>query len=263
MKTMSVKISMITVAFNSAQTIERTILSVKAQNYENLEYIIIDGGSTDGTQEIVMKYEDIVTTFISEKDFGISDAFNKGILLSNGELVGIINSDDYLLPNALNEVAKVFDGYSDIYMGKIFIEYANGQKIVEVPSKSFPIVPLFRHVAHQGMFVTRNAYQKFGMYDVEVHYPMDLEFLMRAYINGAKFRFINVILAVFCYGKGVTNDDFRKKKKDYIYIVKKNGGNKFQANIYWLSIATINFIKSYLNRILPDLSFRIRYKCYK
>lgn len=260
---MSIKISMITVAFNSARTIERTILSVKAQNYDNLEYIIIDGESTDGTQEIVMKYKNIVSIFISEKDLGISDAFNKGILLSNGELVGIINSDDYLLPNALNKVAKAFDGCSDIYMGKIFIEYSSGQKVIEVPSKSFPIVPLFRHVAHQGMFVTRNAYQKFGLYDVKVHYPMDLEFLMRAYINGANFRFINDVLAVFCYGKGVTNDDFRKKKKDYIYIVKKNGGNNLQANIYWLSIITINYMKSFLNRILSNLSFRMRYKCYK
>lgn len=260
---MNIKISMITVAFNSARTIERTILSVKAQNYNNLEYIIIDGGSTDGTQEIVMKYEDVVTTFISEKDLGISDAFNKGIFLSNGVLVGIINSDDYLLPNALNKVAKAFDGCSDIYMGEIFVEYGSGQKVIEVPSKSFPIIPLFRHVAHQGMFVTRDAYQKFGMYDVKVHYPMDLEFLMRAYINGAKFRFINDVLAVFCYGKGVTNDDLKKKKKDYIYIVKKNGGNKLQANVYWLSLVLIHYIKLFLNRILSNLSFRMRYKCYK
>ena len=98
-------ISIVTICFNSAATIEETILSVLGQNYPLLDYVIIDGGSTDGTIDIVERYKDKLGYFRSEPDEGISDAFNKGIKNSKGDIIAIINSDDILLPGALNKVA--------------------------------------------------------------------------------------------------------------------------------------------------------------
>ena len=100
MKNLNPKISLITISYNSKKHIEDTILSVTTQNYDNYEYIIIDGASTDGTLDIINKYQDKITTIITEPDKGISDAFNKGIRLCTGDIIGIINSDDILLPGA-------------------------------------------------------------------------------------------------------------------------------------------------------------------
>lgn len=99
-------ISIITICYNSAKTLEETINSVLSQDYPALDYVIIDGGSTDGTLDIIEKYRSQLGYFHSEKDEGISDAFNKGIAAVKGDLIGIINSDDLLLPGALKEVAK-------------------------------------------------------------------------------------------------------------------------------------------------------------
>ncbi|MGL6616628.1 glycosyltransferase [Aeromonas hydrophila] len=90
------KVSIITVCYNSEKTIEDTIRSVAGQTYKDIEYIIIDGGSTDQTNEIVKKYSDIVSVHISEKDNGLYDAMNKGIKLATGDIIGILNSDDFL-----------------------------------------------------------------------------------------------------------------------------------------------------------------------
>jgi glycosyltransferase involved in cell wall biosynthesis len=102
------KISIITPVYNQVNYIEATIQSVLGQHYANLEYIIVDGGSTDGTLEIIKKYESQIAHWISEPDNGMYDALHKGFALSTGEIMGWINSDDTLLPNALNEVSKVF-----------------------------------------------------------------------------------------------------------------------------------------------------------
>lgn len=97
MNSQTIKISVITITYNSEETLEDTIKSVISQEYDNLEYLIIDGGSKDHTLDIVQKYRDKIAVVVSEPDNGISDAFNKGIKLASGEIIGIINSDDLLL----------------------------------------------------------------------------------------------------------------------------------------------------------------------
>src|SRR5580700_341038 len=102
------KISIITPSYNQGQFIEETILSILNQNYPNLEYLIIDGKSTDSTIEIIKKYEQKIFYWVSEKDSGQSEAINKGFQKATGEIVCWLNSDDILMPNALNEVAAQF-----------------------------------------------------------------------------------------------------------------------------------------------------------
>jgi len=257
---MKPKISMITPSFNSEKTIERTIQSVLSQNYDNLEYIIIDGASTDNTLKIIEKYKDKIACVISEKDNGISEAFNKGIHKATGDIIGIINSDDYMLPGALNKLADEYDPDIDIYQGNILMENPETNfKCREIPSSHFPVMPFFRHVAHQGMFVTNKAYQKFGTYDESIRWPMDLEFLMRADRLGARKKHISYDMAVFRSG-GFTSNSITKKKKDYLSIVKKNGGSSIQAHIYYYFLYLTQQVKSILNLFGKDFSQKIRYR---
>lgn len=254
-----IKISIVTICYNSAETIEQTIKSVLAQGYDNLDYIIIDGASTDSTMNIVDRYRSRLSVVVSEKDYGISDAFNKGIANASGKLVCFINSDDIMLPGALDAVADAYDGKHDIYCGNVILEnIKTGFKCREIPSMTFPIVPLFRHVAHQGMFVTSEAYRHFGGYDLNVRYPMDLEFLMRAYRLGASFKRIDFDVANFRSG-GVTSTEIYKKKEDYLYIVRKNGGNILQAYFFYCFLVATQIVKKCLSCFGSDFGQRIRY----
>lgn len=255
-----IKISIVTICYNSAKTIEDTIKSVLNQNYGNLDYVIIDGASTDSTMDIVERYRSMLSVVVSEKDRGISDAFNKGIARSTGEVICFINSDDVMLPGALDAISHAFDGKHDIYCGNVLLENPkSGFKCREVPSTTFPVVPMFRHVAHQGMFITPDAYRRFGTYDINVKYPMDLEFLMRAYRQGASFKHVDYDIACFRAG-GATSNEIYKKKKDYLYIVKKNGGNWLQAYFFYYFLVLTQLVKHLLNAFGSDFGQKLRYR---
>lgn len=254
------RISIVTISFNSEKTIEKTIRSVIEQDYDNVEYIIIDGKSTDGTMDIVNKYREHIDTLVSEKDNGISDAFNKGIARATGELICFINSDDHLLPGALTKVAREYDGKADIYSGNVLLWNSdNGFKCREVPSVKFPVMPFFCHVAHQGMFATKEAYEKFGTYDTSIRFPMDLDFLMRAYRMGAKFHYMNVDVAEFSNGGSTNTNTIFKKKRDYIYMVRKNGGNLLQAYTFYYFLVASQLVKKALTIFGSNFGQKLRY----
>ncbi len=257
----SPKISIITVSYNSEKTIESTILSVIEQDYPNIEYIIIDGASEDNTMSIVNKYKDKITKVISEKDNGISDAFNKGIKLATGEIICMINSDDLLLPNVLSKVAKEFDGIADIYCGNVFLwNTKDNTKYREIPSTDFPIMPFFRHVAHQGMFVTPECYKTFGMYDTKIKHPMDLEFLIRVSRGRGNFHYMNIDIAVFRIGGNTDSNSIFKKREDYIYMIRKNGGNIIQAWIFYCFLVCTQVVKYMLSIFGMSRIRQLRYK---
>lgn len=228
---MNPKISIITITFNSEKTLEETIVSVINQDYPNLEYIIIDGGSKDKTLKIVEKYRDKIAVVVSEPDEGISDAFNKGISKSTGKIVGIINSDDLLLPGALESVASAYENNVDVYRGKTVIwDDATGDKLVQAPSMKFPVNRPFRRgtVCHQSTFVTRDAYLRYGVFDKSMRYIMDVDLLTRFYVKGANFKYIDKELAVSRFG-GVTDSFFMKMIGDVYKIEVNNGGSKLSG----------------------------------
>lgn len=219
---MKPKISIITITYNSEKTLEETIKSVVSQGYENLEYLIIDGGSKDTTLDIVNKYRDKIAYVVSEPDKGISDAFNKGIKAATGEIIGIINSDDLLCDNALNTLAENYDPLVNVYRGNCVIwdDLTNNERIVK-PTIEYKTSKFNSSVCHPSTFITKDTYQKWGYYNVSLRYMMDADVLYRFYNNKAVFRHIDYPLAKFRLG-GATNSSWTKKLNEKWFVLREN-----------------------------------------
>ena len=203
------KISIITISLNSEKTIRKTIESIVSQDMGDaeLEYIIIDGKSSDGTMDIVKSFGDAISRVVSEPDDGIADAFNKGIKMATGDVIGIINSDDQLTPGALKAVAEAFDDETDVVFGNILRVHKDGS---EHENKACPDPGRLKSgmaMCHQAVYIRRSAHEKYGLYDKSCRYVMDRELLLRMYLGGAKFRYIDVCLARY-YDGGVSNRHF-------------------------------------------------------
>ena len=169
------KISIITVVKNSSNTIEKTIKSVLAQEYKNLEYIIIDGGSTDGTLEIIKEYKKNISIFLTEKDNGIWDAMNKGIKLANGDLVGFLNSGDIYYPNTLETVNDYFtENKIDFLFGSVEkYKLMHGYKPWKI-TWSFGF-----YTSHSvGFFIKKDKHRMVGFYD-QKFLSADLDFFYK------------------------------------------------------------------------------------
>lgn len=191
-------VSIITVSLNSEKTIERTILSVKNQTYKNIEYIIIDGGSTDSTSEIINKYKKNISYWVSEKDAGIYNAMNKGISIANGEIIGIINSDDWLKEDAIEKVIATSESLSDekyVIHGKIAIFDKNNRFMKNHGPK--PILG-YHYIStpfkHPAMFVSRKIYDDIGVYDEEIGLSADYDFMLRVIRHHCPTYYIDSVL---------------------------------------------------------------------
>lgn len=179
------KVSIITVCLNSGEHLEDTIRSVLSQTYKNIEYIIIDGGSTDGTAEIIKKYEGKIDYWVSEPDKGISDAFNKGILASTGEIIGFINSQDYYFScDVIQKIVEVFINNKEakIVYGKTYYVPVDSSEIVGVMGEEFTEERMSKRniMPHQSVFTKREVFERFGLFRLEYKFVMDYEYLLRA-----------------------------------------------------------------------------------
>ena len=179
------KITIITVVFNGAKYIRSAIQSVLSQDYDNIEYIVIDGGSTDGTVNIVKEYQDKISVFISEPDEGIYDAMNKGIALATGNVIGILNSDDFYIDEfVIEKVVKEFEekNVDSVYADLVYVEPKNLNKTVRYydsskfnPSKfSYGWMP-----AHPTFFVKKDTYEKHGVFRTDLKIAADFDILIR------------------------------------------------------------------------------------
>lgn len=179
------KISVITVTYNSASTLEATIHSLLCQTYKNVEFIVIDGLSTDGTLDIIHHYQNEIDIFISEKDDGIYDAMNKGISLATGDVISILNSDDmYANPNVLEVVANTFK-YNHIdclYGDLVYVDRRKANKILRYwKSQSFKDNLFYSgwHPPHPTFFVKNECYQKYSSFNLEFKIAADYELMLR------------------------------------------------------------------------------------
>jgi len=194
-QTPSPLISIITVVFNGEKYIRQTILSVLNQSYTNIEYIIIDGGSTDKTLDIIREYDHVIDYWISEPDCGISHAFNKGITLSTGKIIGLINADDWYSPDALKKVVECHRIYpTHILHGDLQFWTDESEKSYVFHGNS-DLIPYRSSINHPTVFVPRLVYEHVGLYNLKYSMAMDLEWLGRAKRSGVLFFHIGVILA--------------------------------------------------------------------
>jgi glycosyltransferase involved in cell wall biosynthesis len=232
-------ISIITISFNSEKSIEQTIKSVLNQSYTNIEYIIVDGLSKDKTMGIVASYieifkeKNIILRFISEKDDGISDAFNKGVNMANGELVGIINSDDWLEHDAVETIVQNLENNIGIYCGWLNL-YNPDLKYIKTRKSRPYLLPFGMYINHPTVFVRRKIYTNI-IFDTKLKVAMDYDFLLKSLKQGVKIKSIDKVIANMRLG-GISCDmeTMRFEEK----IVMKINLNFFvyflaRMKVYW------------------------------
>ena len=179
------KISIITVTFNSAVTLEQTIQSVLNQSYKNIEYIIVDGNSTDSTLEIIEKYKNKISTFVSEKDKGLYDALNKGIALATGDVIGILHSDDFYTSNTvIEQYVDLFttSGADAVYSDLYYVDKTDTTKITRKWKSGNYKPNLFLWgwmPPHPTFFVKAELYKKYKNFDLQFTSAADYELMLR------------------------------------------------------------------------------------
>ncbi len=242
-----VLISIITPSFNSEKTIKKTIEQVLKQSYKNYEYIIIDGGSTDNTVDIIKSFIPQFNgklRYVSEKDNGIYDAMNKGIKMSKGELVGIINSDDYYESDCLEKVIKEYD-----YNKKYQILYG-AIRIIDLKENELEIAFVNhrnmknRMIFHPATFISKSIYDDFYLYDTKFKYSSDLDFMYKAISNKD---------IVFCPVYHVLSD-FRINGVSYSYkAMKETAKIKYLYHLISVPEYILSRIKLFAKEIIKFL----------
>lgn len=194
------RISVVTPSLNQATYIERTIRSVLGQDYPDLEYIIVDGGSTDGSVEIIRRYADRITRWVSEPDAGQANAINKGISWATGDVIAYINSDDYYLPGAFVAAGEAIARGARWCVGRCRYVYADGTlDTILTHTRPMPRRTMIRetwYVPQASSFWHRDVFDQVGPFREDLHYVLDLEFGLRCVLSGIEPAPIDVDAAV-------------------------------------------------------------------
>jgi glycosyltransferase len=178
-------VSVITAVLNAADTIEDCIRSVQSQTYNNIEHIVLDGGSTDGTREIIQKYRDKLSKVVSEPDKGMYDAINKGLRFAKGEIICILNSDDfYAHEKVLEGVVNVFKKYNvdSCYGDLVYVDKKDTTKVIRYWKSNQYRDGMMRygwHPPHPAFFVKKEIYEKFGYFNTDFKIASDYEIMLR------------------------------------------------------------------------------------
>lgn len=253
------KISIVTVCFNAASIIEQTISSVINQSYKNVEYIIIDGGSTDGTIDIIQKKQQYLTYWISEPDHGIYDAMNKGASAATGDYIFFLNAGDLFYDiDTLSQTVQIIalDENTTVYLGDIVCSFRN--KVLG-RVKATPFVTAWHTPPHQGMFIKRILFEN-DLYCCNFRILGDREFLLRVKHNkeGLVFKTLNIVISE--YDLSGISSSRRKSFKIYreAKVLAKSFDDNFLLNSFLQCMkALLKYVSSY---VLPDtLYFKMLY----
>jgi len=228
------KISIITVCFNVVETIEETIKSVISQSYRNIEYIIIDGGSTDGTLEIIDRYKEKISYFVSEPDYGLYHAMDKGIEKATGDIIGIINADDWYYEGAFQKVIESYKNRAledSIFFGDMM----HGETLVRGWRPE--AIKMSAFGAHPSMFVPKKVYEKIGVYKLQYKILADYDFMYRAFnCKNIEPIYLAEPIAFFRPGGLASQNIFRSYTEEMLIKVE-NGEKIYKAfGIYILKL---------------------------
>lgn len=236
------KISLVTCCYNSSATIEDTINSVLQQDYKNYEHIIIDGASKDNTLEIIEKYREQYQsrlTVVSEKDRGIYDAFNKGIDIASGDIIGIINSDDIIAnPRVLSQVVEAFhNNYSAVY-GDLEMLDETLEKVIRKFYGKTGNIKWGWHPPHPTLYLKREVYEQYGKFDISFRIAADYDFMIRILKdNKLECCYINSVLVKMRMG-GVSTDGIKGYYKNFLEAQKALVKNQIKYPFIVNSIKT-------------------------
>lgn len=243
------KISVITVVYNNAKFIEGCIKSVINQDYPNLEYVVIDGCSTDGTSEIIQQHEPKITQYICEPDNGIGDAMNKGIRLSTGDYLIFLHADDHFFEES--SISKATEYLQDTNTEILLCDILFGNSHDRKSSRGFDWKMNFKTgVWHQGSLCSKNLFNKVGNFDSTITIAMDYDFFLRAYREGFKAKKCNTILSVMRETGISSRRDwptlykrFNDEKKIHFRHCKRHW-LKFTYKLYWFFYLPFRRLKS-------------------
>jgi glycosyltransferase involved in cell wall biosynthesis len=231
------KISIITPTFNSEKTIEKTILSVIQQTHQfPLEYILVDGDSTDRTCEIIQRYSDYINIFISEPDNGAYDAMNKGISLASGDIIGIINSDDWYNSGAIKIVEETFTSNSkiDIVYSPI-TNYYKGEYVATFFPGDIEKLPIRFTLNHPSCFIKKSAYELVGLYNSSFRIAADYDLILRLFLANCNFHYIDTPLAAYSLNgmSSSTNPITRAKLIYECWKISQQANTCFSKKLTW------------------------------
>lgn len=248
------KISVVTVVFNDHLHIEQTLLSVLNQTYDNIEYIVIDGGSTDGTVSIIKKYANKLAYWISEPDKGIYDAMNKAISHVTGTYVSFMNSGDSFYSNVT--LSEVFTNCNllnkDVIYGDVFMKYTIAKSFIRRFDNINPCSVSY-NLCHQATFTKSTLLKKYG-FDLSYKIAADMNLFTIIYNNGGTFGYIPIVIANYEAEEGLSAKHLKQKYKEYH---RRRG-----LNLYTLSGFKV-IVRDFLKVILYNLPFGLNDKFKK
>lgn len=262
--------SIITITYNSEKTVERTIKSVLAQTCKDYEYIIVDGASKDSTIDIVKKYEPLFEgrmKWKSEPDKGIYNAMNKGIERSSGEIMGIVNSDDWIEPNALSFISDIANNCDNlnnsVFCASMMFHYENGSELLyHANENKFWIgakrYSLNRGLFHPAMYVPKAVYERYGLFDERIFVSADIDFIFRCFDAGVNFIFKDVLVCHMTDGGASNKISLDIFKHDWSIFLSNRG----KKGIEFYRLLYVRYFVLFIKKFTP-LSFLKIYRKIK
>lgn len=246
------KISIITVCYNSEVTIEKTFKSIESQSYNNIEYIVVDGGSKDCTLDLIKKYKPIISKWVSAPDKGLYDAMNKGIAMATGDLIGILNSDDVFNTETILEKVAKFHIKNDIdaSIGNITQFNESGRTVRKYSSKSWTPenLKIGFMPPHPSIFFKRDLFENYGKYRLDFISGADYELITRFFLrNKITWKFSNITTTAMLIG-GISSSGYKSYKLISREIKKALVLNNIKFSYFRVLLRIIWKLKGFLKK---------------
>jgi glycosyltransferase involved in cell wall biosynthesis len=251
-------VSVITAVRNGGKVLEKTIESVLRQTYKPIEYIVVDGASTDETLDVIRRYDDRIAYWVSERDNGISDAFNKGIRVATGEFIALVNADDWMSDDQVaTGVAALQASQADYAFGDLLLHDADGRVLYRIkgdPDYTRIIRSKMPEVNHPTVLARKSTYDRVGLFDLGYRYAMDYEWVLRVHAQGGTGLYVPGIAGHMGLG-GASDASFRKAVKEVRDIAVRYGRSRMVAEIEYRYRVIKGTGRRYLERALPQSLF--------